>query len=129
MPGPNDGTNGIGPAQPPRNSVAPIAETKNTLAYSARKKRANRMPLYSVWKPAANSDSASIRSNGVRLVSARPEMMKTMKPMKPHGVKTNHQFGMPPNLVGSSWAATIPDSDIVPASITGTSADSTPGIS
>src|SRR5919107_1902913 len=102
MPGPKEGKNGIGPAQPPRKSVAPIAETANTLAYSARKNRANRMPLYSVWNPAASSDSASIRSNGVRFVSAMPEIKKTMKARKPQGVKTNHQLGMPPNLVGSS---------------------------
>src|SRR5688572_11436687 len=89
----NDGRNGSGPAQPPRNSVAPMAETAKTLAYSARKNSANRMPLYSVWKPAASSDSASIRSNGVRLVSAMPEIRKMTKPMKPQGVKTNHQFG------------------------------------
>src|SRR5215207_8265013 len=95
IPGPNDGTNrGIGPAQPPRNSVAPMAETAKTLAYSARKKSANRMPLYSVWKPAASSDSASIRSNGVRFVSAMPEIKKTMKARKPQGVKMNHQFEM-----------------------------------
>src|SRR6478672_10624019 len=90
IPGPKDGTKGIGPAQPPKKSVEPMAETAKTLAYSARKNRAKRMPLYSVWKPAASSDSASIRSNGVRLVSAMPEMMKTMKPMKPQGVKMNH---------------------------------------
>ena len=44
------------------------------LAYSARKKNANRIPEYSVWKPATSSCSASGRSNGARLVSARPPM-------------------------------------------------------
>ena len=42
------------------------------LAYSARKNSANRMPLYSVWNPPISSCSASGRSNGARLVSARP---------------------------------------------------------
>ncbi len=32
------------------------------------------MPLYSVWNPATSSCSASGRSNGARLVSARPPM-------------------------------------------------------
>ena len=45
-------------------------------AYSARKNSANRMPLYSVWKPPVSSCSASGRSNGARLVSARPPMKK-----------------------------------------------------
>ena len=40
------------------------------LAYSAMKKDANFMLLYSVWKPATSSFSASGRSNGMRLVSA-----------------------------------------------------------
>ena len=63
------------------------------------------------------------------VLSAMPEIRKTMKARKPQGVKTNHQFGMPPKRVGISWAATLPESDIVPASMTGTSAARTPGIS
>ena len=46
------------------------------LAYSARKNSANRMPLYSVWKPPVSSCSASGMSNGARLVSASPPMKK-----------------------------------------------------
>ena len=46
------------------------------LAYSARKNSAKRMPLYSVWNPPVSSCSASGRSNGARLVSARPPMKK-----------------------------------------------------
>ena len=49
------------------------------LAYSARKNRAKRMPLYSVWKPPVSSCSASGRSNGARLVSAIPPMKKITK--------------------------------------------------
>ena len=48
------------------------AEMTTMLPYSPRKKRAKRMPLYSVWKPATSSLSASGRSNGLRLVSATP---------------------------------------------------------
>ena len=42
-------------------------------AYSPRKKSAHFIPEYSVWKPATSSDSASGRSNGLRLVSATPQ--------------------------------------------------------
>ena len=41
--------------------------TANMLAYSAMKNNNQRKPLYSVWKPATNSLSASARSNGARL--------------------------------------------------------------
>ncbi len=51
------------------------------LVYSAWKKRAKRMAPYSVWNPATSSDSASGRSNGSRLVSAKEAMRKTRKPM------------------------------------------------
>src|SRR5437773_12354413 len=51
------------------------------LAYSARKYRAQRKPLYSVWKPATSSDSASGRSKGARLVSAMAEVKKKIKPI------------------------------------------------
>src|ERR1051326_2457072 len=72
-------TFGKGRSQPPQNSVTAIAATVSMLAYSARKNRENRKPLYSVWKPATSSDSASGRSNGARLVSAVAEMMYTTK--------------------------------------------------
>jgi len=41
--------------------------------YSARKKRAKPILAYSTLKPETNSDSASGKSNGARLVSARIE--------------------------------------------------------
>jgi hypothetical protein len=49
------------------------------LAYSARKNIANVVAEYSTLKPATNSASASGRSNGVRLVSANPEITKRLK--------------------------------------------------
>ena len=55
---------------PPRNSTVAMQHTVIMLAYSAMKKEANFMLLYSVWKPATSSFSASGRSNGMRLVSA-----------------------------------------------------------
>ncbi len=49
------------------------------LAYSAMKNDANFMLLYSMWKPATSSFSASGRSNGTRLVSAKPAIRKMRK--------------------------------------------------
>src|SRR5438270_8691037 len=69
-------TFGNGGSHPPQNSVVATEETTIMLAYSARKNSANRMPLYSVWNPPVSSCSASGRSNGARLVSARPPMKK-----------------------------------------------------
>ena len=76
-------TLGNGRSQPPKNSVVATDETTIMFAYSARKKSANRMPLYSVWNPPVNSCSASGRSNGARLVSARLPMKKMTKALRP----------------------------------------------
>src|SRR5258708_2204116 len=65
--------------QPPRNSKTATQETVIMLAYSAMKKDANFMLEYSVWKPATSSFSASGRSKGTRLVSAKAATMKRMK--------------------------------------------------
>ena len=67
---------GNGAFQPPRNSVTNSAETMNTFTYSAKKKKPKRMPEYSVAKPATISESASVRSNGVRFASAVAAMKK-----------------------------------------------------
>src|SRR5579871_4396996 len=66
--------------QPPRNKSVATQATVTMLAYSAMKKDANFMLLYSTWKPATNSFSASGRSNGTRFVSAKPATRKTRKP-------------------------------------------------
>src|SRR5262252_10274155 len=70
---------GNGGSHPPRNSVVTTDETTIMFAYSARKNSANRIPLYSVWKPPVSSCSASGRSNGARLVSARPPISTSAK--------------------------------------------------
>ena len=49
-----------------------IAASVNDAANSARKNSANFIPEYSVLNPATSSDSASIISNGVTLISASP---------------------------------------------------------
>ena len=61
---------GSGVFQAPKNSTTLIIDTKNIIEYSAKKTKAKRQPVYSVWKPATSSDSASGISNGARLLSA-----------------------------------------------------------
>ena len=69
-----------GAFQPPKNSVTVSAEMMKTFTYSAKKKNPKRMPEYSVAKPATISESASVRSNGVRFASAVAAMKKIRKP-------------------------------------------------
>src|SRR6185369_5047352 len=65
-----------GPFQPPRKSVVVRAQTVTILAYSAMKNMAYFMLEYSVQNPDTNSVSASGRSKGTRLISARVHMKK-----------------------------------------------------
>ena len=44
------------------------------LEYSANENKAKDIPAYSILQPATNSDSASGKSKGCRLVSAKPEI-------------------------------------------------------
>src|SRR5208282_1890920 len=83
---------GKGRSQPPSHSVTAIEETAIIAEYSARKNNDQRKPLYSVWNPAVNSDSASGRSNGARLVSATMATAKMKKAISPKGknLKMNH---------------------------------------
>ena len=94
---------GHGAIQPPRKSSVARALTVIMLEYSAMKKLANFMLLYSVWKPATSSFSASGRSNGTRLVSANAAMMKMMKLITcGNGPCRIFQFQMPPAWVSTS---------------------------
>src|SRR5271167_3077250 len=94
---------GNGRSHPPSQSVTAIEETAIMAEYSARKNNDHRKPLYSVWKPAVSSDSASARSNGARLVSATMATAKMKKATRPSGknLKTNQ-------TPCSCWAWTIP---------------------
>src|SRR3954447_8439529 len=69
-----NGAIGNGGSQPPRNRIVPIAHMVRIAMYSPRKKSRNGVEEYSTANPATSSDSASTRSNGGRLVSARAEM-------------------------------------------------------
>ncbi len=110
-----------GAFQPPRKSVTVMAETMNTVTYSAKKKNPNRIPEYSVAKPATISESASVRSNGVRFASAVAAMKKIRKP---RGWRKMYQSRTEPD-----WFRTIVLRLIVPASISRPTTDSVSGIS
>src|SRR6478609_10919479 len=71
-----------GPDGPPRKSVTAIADIVMTFMNSARKKIANRMPVYSVFTPPTSSCSASTRSNGGWLTSASAAIKKIKNGMK-----------------------------------------------
>src|SRR5579871_4760576 len=104
MPGNNENTRsqvgpckalGKGRSHPPSQRVTAIDETAIIAEYSARKKRDQRNPLYSVWNPAVSSDSASGRSKGARFVSATIATAKIKNPIRPSGknLKMNHSHG------------------------------------
>src|SRR5512140_2527821 len=93
-----------GAVQPPKKSVAIIAETTNTFTYSAKKKNPKRMPEYSVAKPATISESASVMSNGVRLASAVAAMKKTSAAS---GCLKTNQSRIEPDCAATMWLRLI----------------------
>ena len=64
----------IGDNQPPRKYIVTVVDIKIIFAYSPRKKRAKPIAEYSVLYPETSSASASGKSKGDLLVSARPEI-------------------------------------------------------
>src|SRR3989338_4757174 len=108
------------PCQPPRKNATVKAQTANASRNSAMYQSANFMPLYSVWKPATSSDSASGMSKGVRLTSATPLRKNVRQPAKPQGVATNHR---------PACASTMPVSESVPVTMMIATTDRTPGTS
>src|SRR5271167_4306635 len=71
-----NGTTGNGGSQPPRNRIVAIAHMVEMATYSPSMNIMYGVEPYSTMYPATSSDSASTRSNGGRLVSARAEMKK-----------------------------------------------------
>src|SRR5690348_17969707 len=71
-----NGGNGNGGSQPPMNRIVHIAHIVAMATYSPSMNIMYGVEPYSTMKPATSSDSASTRSNGVRLVSASAEMKK-----------------------------------------------------
>ena len=97
------------------------AEMMNTLTYSAKKKNPKRIPEYSVAKPATISESASVRSNGVRFASAVAAMKKIRKPS---GWRKTYQSVNQPLCCSAIWLRLI-----VPASRISPTTESVSGIS
>src|SRR3954467_11523453 len=73
-----NGATGNGGSQPPRNRIVAMAHMVAIAMYSPRKNSRNGVEEYSTANPATNSDSASTKSNGARLVSANAETKKMM---------------------------------------------------
>src|SRR5688572_27947825 len=73
--------NGRGATQHPEQATDATAEKMNIYVYSAMKNIGKKKPLYSVWKLATCSLSASGMSNGVRLHSASPAATNMTKAM------------------------------------------------
>jgi hypothetical protein len=69
-----DGRKLKGASHPPKNSKAVTADNHSILLYSAKKNIANVIEEYSTLYPATISASASARSKGARLVSAKTEI-------------------------------------------------------
>src|SRR5882757_3630114 len=72
-----NGAIGNSGSQPPMNRIAVIAHIVAIATYSPSMNIMYGVEPYSTMKPATNSDSASTRSNGGRLVSASAEMKNT----------------------------------------------------
>src|ERR1700761_9558886 len=110
---------GMGEFQPPRNRIDSRAHISTMLAYSPIMNSRYGVEEYSTWKPATSSDSASDRSKGGRLVSARAETKKitvigTMMTIRGRFFRppppNTFQFQKPP-----AWWATMSDRFIEPA--------------
>lgn len=56
---------------PPRKIIVERSFINMIFAYSAKKNKAKGPPAYSTLYPETNSDSPSVKSKGVRFVSAR----------------------------------------------------------
>jgi len=70
---------GTGDNQPPKNKSETMAESHNILLYSAKKNKAKVIEEYSTLYPATISASASGKSKGALLVSAKTEIKKMTK--------------------------------------------------
>src|SRR5690606_1678609 len=71
------GANPSGGNHPPMNRIAVSEHISAIETYSPSMNIMYGVEPYSTMKPATSSDSASVRSNGGRLVSARAEMKNT----------------------------------------------------
>src|ERR1700756_4936131 len=72
-----NGGSATGGNQPPRNRIVAIAHIVVIATYSPSMNSRYGVEPYSTMKPATSSDSASTRSKGGRLVSARADTWNT----------------------------------------------------
>lgn len=79
--------NQIGANHPPRNKIVFKLDISNILLYSPKKNIAKVIDEYSTLYPATNSASASGKSKGARLVSAKDDIKKIS--VKGHNGKIN----------------------------------------
>jgi hypothetical protein len=77
--------------QPPKNIITVNKLIKIIEPYSAKKNNAKPILEYSTLKPETNSDSASGKSKGARLVSANIEI-KNIKNNEKNGMQKNVKF-------------------------------------
>jgi hypothetical protein len=68
-----------GGSHPPKNNITITLHNNKILTYSPKKNKAKGNPECSVLYPDTNSDSASGRSKGERLVSARQQIINNKK--------------------------------------------------
>ena len=106
-----------GPFHPLRKRVVRMQQTAKAWVYSANMKRPYFIPEYSVWKPATISESASRRSKGLRLISAKAAMKKIMNARGCNKMK------------GIDCASTILTMESEPVTISTPTMESTRGIS
>jgi len=66
----------IGESHPPKKKITIKLDINIILQYSPKKNRAKPIEEYSILNPATSSASASGKSKGARLVSARIEIKK-----------------------------------------------------
>src|SRR5207248_8977979 len=95
--------------QPPRKSRMAMPLTATIAPYSPMKKNIQRMPLYSVWKPATSSLSASARSNGARLHCDVAQQAYSQNATKVNGSWNMYQFqNIPPCCLVVSLRFIVP---------------------
>ena len=70
---------GIIGSQPPKNKMTIRIDINKILLYSPKKNKANKVDEYSTLKPATSSASASGKSKGARLVSAKVQINQIRK--------------------------------------------------
>src|SRR6202008_2862037 len=97
---PNQLVIGSGPCQPPRNKIDAKRLTAIIEPYSAMKKKLQRRPEDSVWKPATSSLSASARSKGARFTLAVAQVKYTKNVMNVNGSWKMYQLV---NQPACSW--------------------------